>query len=232
MAAPGHGLVDGDLVDLDETGVSELDDQRFRAQLANPLDDDFILLDRYSGAQVSPAGLAPWLEGGVVRKCHQTVAGLDHLEGLVVMALADGNVCGPFVVAGGRITLPVAGSRIHVGLPYTTDLQTLKLAQAPGEFGIARQITHVQVQLERTRGVWIGPSFAELTEMSPRASSGYPGDPTPEEWDQPANRKSGLITLPVTSRIGMQGAICIRQSDPLPLEVLGVMPVFSRSVGT
>jgi hypothetical protein len=227
-----HGLATGDLVDLDETGIVELDDQRFRVLVESP--NHFILQHRYRDEVVQPAGFAPWLEGGVARKAFKTVAGLDHLEGLEVMVLADGNVAGPVVVTAGRVTLPVAGSRIHVGLPYTADIQTLKLAEAPDGFGLARQVSHVQLQLERTRGLLIGPSFAEeeMTEILPRASSGYPGDPEPEDWDQPANRRSELVDTVIVSRIGVGGTVCIRQRDPLPLEVLGAMPVFTRSRGT
>jgi hypothetical protein len=232
LAVSGHGFTTGDLVDVDQTGVVQLDDQRFRVDVINA--GVFALLHRYRDERIDPASFAPWIEGGVVRKCFHSVAGLDHLEGLEVMALADGNVSGPHTVAAGQITLPVAGSRVHVGLPYVSDLQTLKLAEPPDAFGLVRQVTHVQVQIEGTRGLWIGPSFAneDLVEHLPRTSSGYPGDPPSEDWDQPANPQAGLIEILVGSRLGVRGDICIRQKDPVPMEILGVMPVFTRSRGT
>lgn len=62
-----------------------------------------------------------------------SITGLSHLEGETVVALADGIVRGPFTVASGAITLPVAASVVHVGLPYSATLETLPIAlNVPG----------------------------------------------------------------------------------------------------
>ncbi|MEX0758646.1 MAG: hypothetical protein WD100_03610, partial [Tistlia sp.] len=54
-----------------------------------------------------------------------SLAGLDHLEGETVAILADGGVQPRQVVAGGRVALQTAASRIHVGLPYEATLESL-----------------------------------------------------------------------------------------------------------
>jgi hypothetical protein len=59
-----------------------------------------------------------------------TVTGLDHLEGLSVVAVADGIDVGDFMVSGGEIELPRTASQVVVGLRYTPTLRLL----AP-EFG-------------------------------------------------------------------------------------------------
>jgi hypothetical protein len=53
------------------------------------------------------------------------ISGLTWLEGATVSVLADGAVQASKVVVGGSITLDHAASVVHVGLPYTADLQTL-----------------------------------------------------------------------------------------------------------
>ncbi len=55
------------------------------------------------------------------------ISGLDHLETMNVVALADGNVITGLKVSGGKITLPLAAAKVHVGLAYTATLQTLDL---------------------------------------------------------------------------------------------------------
>ena len=52
--------------------------------------------------------------------------GLQHLEGMTVNALADGNPVIGLIVTGGQVTLPNAASVVTVGLAYTSSLQTMK----------------------------------------------------------------------------------------------------------
>ena len=65
------------------------------------------------------------------------IGGLWHLEGQSVYALADGLVQGPFTVASGGITLTTAASTVHVGLQYSSLLETLRL-EAGGADGVAQ----------------------------------------------------------------------------------------------
>ena len=53
------------------------------------------------------------------------VSGLSHLEGKTVSILADGGVHPQRVVASGAVALTAPATKIIVGLPYQSDLQTL-----------------------------------------------------------------------------------------------------------
>lgn len=56
----------------------------------------------------------------------KTITGLDHLEGEAVAVLADGSVVEGKTVASGQITLSTAASVVHVGMPYTGLIETMR----------------------------------------------------------------------------------------------------------
>lgn len=58
-----------------------------------------------------------------------TITGLSHLEGLTVAVYADGESRGTFTVSSGSITVPTAWTDVVVGLPYTADFISNKLAR-------------------------------------------------------------------------------------------------------
>jgi hypothetical protein len=99
------------------------------------------------------------------------IYGLGYLEGRTdVVALADGVVRGPFTVAGGAITLPVAAAKVTVGLPITADLETLPLLveqEGAAGYGWPKNIGYVSVGLYQTPKVSLGPDPARLTTISP-----------------------------------------------------------------
>ena len=47
----------------------------------------------------------------------QSLQNLHHLEGATLTALADGHVVADLVVTDGRVDLPFAARKIHIGLP-------------------------------------------------------------------------------------------------------------------
>ncbi|GJL84242.1 MAG: phage protein [Micavibrio sp.] len=60
-------------------------------------------------------------------------AGLDHLEGLTVSVVADGQVQANKTVSGGAITIDEAASTVEIGLSYTHIIEPLP----PSEIGAA-----------------------------------------------------------------------------------------------
>lgn len=146
-----------------------------------------------------------------------TLSGLDHLEGKTVSILVDGAVHPQRVVENGSISLDVEGSKIHVGLPITADLQTLPVA-APlqdGSFGQGRfkNINKLWLRVHRSSGIWVGPNADQLTEAKQR---------TTEPYGSPPRLKSEEISIMVSPSWGDSGQVFIRQADPLPLTVVGL----------
>ncbi len=115
-----------------------------------------------------------------------TLQGLNHLEGCTVAVLGDGAVMPPQVmppqkVKNGKITLPEEHSVIHVGLPITAELQTLPIAVQlnDGSYGRGHtaNINKAWLQVYRSSGIWVGPSFEELTENKQRTDEPFGAPP-------------------------------------------------------
>ena len=145
-----------------------------------------------------------------------TITGLWHLEGMSVVALADGGVEPAQTVTGGSITLSAAASVVHVGLAYDCDFQTLPLAleaMALGQ-GMVKNANEAFVRVYQSSGIKIGPSFDKL-----RA---YPQRTQADPYGAPPGMVSDIISMKPTPAWVQDGAICVRQADPLPLSILAL----------
>jgi hypothetical protein len=146
-----------------------------------------------------------------------TISGLGHLEGKTVSILADGSVHPSRAVAGGAVTLDEPAAKVHVGLPIEADIQTLPLtAQVDGAFGQgrAKNISKVWLRVFRSSGVFVGPDADRLTEAKQRTTE-TPGSP-------PALRTEDMPIM-VSPSWNSPGHVFIRQRDPVPLTVVGVV---------
>ena len=144
-----------------------------------------------------------------------SVGGLSHLEGKTVSILADGAVMPRKVVVGGSVSIDRAAVKIHVGLQYLSDLQTLPLAINIEAFGQGRvkNINQAWVRVFRSSGLFVGPTADKLTEAKMR---------TNEPYGSPPSLRSDEISVNITPTWAQSGQIYIRQADPLPLTVVGV----------
>lgn len=218
ISATGHGFSNGDTVDIVEVkGMTELNNKRFLVK--NKTVNDFQITTE-AGVNVDGTGYTAYIEGGHVRKAYDTVSGLSHLEGKAVAVLSDGSVVNGKTVSGGAITLPAKASRIHVGLPYASILETLDF-----EFSLegstlqdkTRDVKSVVISLENTRGLWVGSSDDEddLIEVPVREE---------EEYGQPIQLFNGNKEVLVESSEGLRGRVFIKNPDPIPLTILGIIP--------
>jgi len=146
----------------------------------------------------------------------KTLLGLSHLIGKTVNILADGAAHPTRVVdSNGGIVLNRAASVVHVGLPYISDLQTLPLAlqmEAGGQ-GRVKNINHAYLRVFESSGIFAGPTENKLVEAKQR---------TTEPYGSPPNLKTEDIKLMLTPTWQDTGQIFIRQTDPLPLTVVGI----------
>ena len=139
-----------------------------------------------------------------------TISGLGHLEGKAVAVLADGVEVTGKTVSGGAITLSTAASVVHVGLPYTSTLQTMRLEAGAGDGtaqGKTKRIHRVVTRLFNTKGGRAGPSTSK-NDAIPDSATLFTGDrriPWPSGYETDAH-------------------MCIIQSSPYPMTVLGIYP--------
>ncbi len=167
-------------------------------------------------------------------RCVDQVSGLWHLEGNYVSVFADG-----FVVANpnneayervqvedGVITLDRPYGVIHVGLPYTSDLETLDIDTTNAETLVDKykRVGFVTLQVEKSRGIWIGSSppddemsdfLGGLTELKIRNN---------ETYDDPIELKTEGVKVIIRPEWNSNGRVFVRQTDPLPLTILSIAP--------
>lgn len=154
--------------------------------------------------------------GGTYEGDETTTVSIPWLEGELVSILADGSVKPQQVVTNGKITLDFPAKKVTVGLPYTSDVQTLPVIldrYAGGGNGIHKNVTLAVLKVHRSSGIFAGPTFDKLVEHKQR---------TTEPAGSPPQLVSGDIRLQLFPAWSMTGEFCIRQSDPLPLHLLSV----------
>jgi hypothetical protein len=84
----------------------------------------------------------------------ETWNGLDHLEGMTVVAVADGYAVQNLTVTGGAVTLPFAAKAVEIGLPFIGRLKDLPLGITGSGATISQQtsVNEIKVLLHETKG--------------------------------------------------------------------------------
>jgi len=145
-----------------------------------------------------------------------TISGLTWLEGKTVSILADGAVQPQEVVTSGAITIDRAASIIHIGLEYDSDLESLPLAMGidngMGQ-GRYKNVNKAWLRVYQSSGIFIGPDENNLIEAKQR---------TTEPYGTPPALKTEEIQIMLTPSWLDSGQVFIRQSDPLPLTIVGM----------
>lgn len=143
------------------------------------------------------------------------ISGISWLEGKTVNILADGAVHPQKVVSNGSITLDRASSIVHLGLPIEADLQTLPMALQVEAFGQGRvkNLNHVWLRVLESSGIFAGPSADKLVEAKQR---------TTEPYGSPPDLKTQDIKIMLTPQWQDNGQLFVRQTDPLPLTIVGL----------
>lgn len=147
------------------------------------------------------------------------ISGLSYLEGQTVAVLADGAAHPDEVVTGGSITLEIAASKVHVGLPYVSTLQTTRIDAGGGDGtaqGKTKRIAKVAVRLHNTLGGYVGPDADNLDEMLFRDPSVPMGSPP--------SLYSGDVIMDFPGDYDLDGRIMIRQTQPFPMTVVALVP--------
>jgi hypothetical protein len=141
------------------------------------------------------------------------LTGLDHLEGCEVVILCDGNVLPRQTVTDGGVSLPVSGSKISIGLPYTSELESLPIGDTQGGIGKRKKTVKLRARVERSRGMWVGPtrSDSDMTELK-----------RDEFWSNNLKTEEiEILTVPDNTEVA---TVIVQQRDPLPLSILALIP--------
>lgn len=199
-----------------------------------------------SGGIPAPLAAGAWTMTQPV----QRIGGLNHLIGMPVTGLADGQIIPPTTVANdGSINLAVAASAVVVGLGFTAQLQSVYLNEGqPTMQGQRKVIKAVTVRIETSRDFTVGTNQTDGSTLSPPAIEVlWPGmTAAPNVGGMPylppvpypylaagaAVPPTPLYTGDVRTMVGAgqgggyqkPGQIAVQQSSPVPLQVLAFIP--------
>lgn len=142
---------------------------------------------------------------------------LDYLEKKTVYVYSNGTYQGPFTVTSGSITLsrPLSNCTAIVGLKFTSDLVPLQLdytTEAQTTQDIAFKIPVLTLKVVKTMGGKTGK---------------YGGNLQPLTYPMGTNIRdlyTGDVTTIVESDWVKSGNIIIRQDEPYPMTITGILP--------
>lgn len=166
-------------------------------------------------------------------KAISALKGLWHLEGEDVSVFGDGfvaanpnNVAYEIVtVENGIAQLEKPYAVIHAGLPFTSDIETLDIDSNATETMIDKNklITEVIVYVRDSRGFWAGTKdplsdsvFVDILRETKLRNG--------ETMNDPIALRTEAIPIKIQSTWEAQGHVFIRNTDPIPLEILAIAP--------
>jgi len=155
-----------------------------------------------------------------------TISGLDHLEGQTVSVLADGATHPNKTVSSGAITLDRSSTKVKVGLPYVSLLQTMRI-DAGADNGTSqsktKRIYEITARLYESIGIEIGPDLDNMERIPFRSSA--------NAMNSGVNVFTGDKEIEFRGNYETDGFIVVRQTQPLPLTILSLYPKLQTNDG-
>lgn len=165
-----------------------------------------------------------------------TVSGLNHLEGLTVTGLADGNVIPLTTVVNGSIALEQAASAITIGLAFLPQLQSMYVDPPSNEGTVQtkrKSINSVGVRMVRTRGISVGTNQPDASVQQNNLTLPWSGL---KEIKQNINTSNPTNSIPlftgdyfmnVQSGWDTKGQVAIEQTYPLPATISALIQYYN-----
>lgn len=223
ITAPGHGFADGNRVRLrsirgatagtGQDALEELNDTSFIIFGASA--DTFSLSDLDSNP-IDGSDFADYVDGGFAYREVNQLPGLEHLAGETVKILADGATHPDKVVsAGGLVELDRFASIIHVGLGFTSRLETLPLILIGrgSSRGKLVRADHVVIRFNRSLGGRAGK--AKMDPIVFRKALDAMG--------RQIALRSESARRSVAANHDIDATIIVETDEPLPMNVLGMV---------
>lgn len=153
-----------------------------------------------------------------------TVTGLDHLEGETVVAVVDNWVDNETTVVNGQITLSAPGTKIVVGLPYTSRYMSMRVQGQVDEqltYHMEKRIVRAWVSVYESLGLAAGTENGVIEDQQI-------GDT--RVMGVARNYVTQDVEVNVESVTSTDTRFVIESRGPLPLNILGI--VFDLEVGS
>lgn len=152
-----------------------------------------------------------------------TIAGLDHLEGRDVVALADGSPVSGLTVSSGSITLPAAAEKVHVGLSYTGVLAPLPFEadlKIGTSQGMPKGFGQIYLRLHESVGGKVG-AHGSADTIDDITFDRLQFSPT--QWGQPIQPYTGVKQVTAPGGFDAELAVYVVQDQPLPFNILSLI---------
>lgn len=154
------------------------------------------------------------------------ITGLDHLEGESVTILANGSTHPNKTVSGGSITLDRTATKAHIGLSYTSLLQTMRVEGAGNDStsqSKTKRINEVTLRLHETVGVEVGADLSDMERIPFRSSAAA--------MDTAVPLFTGDKQVEFRNDFNTDGFVYVRQTQPLPLTLVSIYPMVTINEG-
>ena len=217
VTAPEHTFEDGDQVRFSDIGG--MDEVNYRVYTVSTVSGaSFEIRDGTDAVDINSVGFTAYTSGGEIEQVENTFTTLDHIEAKAVVAAGDGGYAGSYTVDANTVTLDDYYNRVHIGLPYTAKLQPMKLeflTTGGALQGRTKRITATTVRLFESLSCSIGPTWTDYDSYVFRDTS------DPMEAATPLF--TGDKEMNFTGGFEKAGDMCIQDSYPVPLTVLGII---------
>jgi len=217
VTTSGHTFTDGIQVRFtDIEGMTDLNDGVYTVSTVSGA--SFELRDRTDAVDISSVGFTTYTSGGSIEQVENTFTNFSHLESESVIAAGDGGYAGSYTVSNSTVTLDDYYNRAHIGLPYTAKLKPMKLdflATGGALQGRTKRISATTLRFYETLSCSIGPNWTDYDSFAFRDAGDLLETATPLfSGDKYLNFPGGFETA---------GDICLQDSMPVPLTVLGII---------
>lgn len=217
-------LSDGDYVHLSELsgiestidsgGYEELSERYYKLSVVG-LYGHLLMV---SGAEFEVGDITgSYVSGAIMRKCVTTVSGLDHMEGLLINLLADGQVLKDRLVTDGAVELggqQFGYGKVVAGRPYTSRFESLPLAYEDGSGKLVQMktsIDHIGITFSESVGGYVGLEDGDMQFIRWRDQELFL---QPNEIDDRT-----IPPIAVTGGNEHSSTYIYEQPDPLPVTI-------------
>ena len=149
----------------------------------------------------------------------EELSGLEHLEGETVCILADGAIQPERTVVDGKIHLDIPAKNICVGLPFQSEFELMPI-EADMQNGTSqlrkKALGSVKIACYRSLGGEVKVGEANWQKIVSR-------DVLEDFMDTAVSPKDEIVTVHGMAGFLPRTVIRIRQTDPLPLNVISVV---------
>jgi hypothetical protein len=145
-------------------------------------------------------------------------SGLDHLKGKTVAVMADGAPVASKVVSNaGSVTLDDPASVVHIGLPFETIIEPMRIDTDPAagiSQGQVKQIRELVLRLNRSLGLTYGDGKTEY-KLSFRDTN--------DRMDEAPPLFTGDKVIEFEGEFDLDSRLIVKQTQPLPLCLLAIV---------